>query len=250
MVGLDVLARFVVELDFAKKSMVLTDRARPPTGAVRIPMEPMGLAFGVHVEINGVYPLTAMLDTGANCSVSLNEADWNAAFSAEERAGSSSTVFAATGGQVVTSRMIRIRLLKMGSEQYQDLVCTLISRNAPPSIGLPLLKQHHVIFDFPGKTLFLSERRSTRDENDMSGLHLLKIDGNVVVYSVDERSPAAQAGILPNDIIVSIDEMEAAKTTMNALRQRLTNADGASRLIVIERNGKLLRVNVQLQRRV
>lgn len=60
----------------------------------------------------------------------------------------------------------------------------------------------------------------------MSGLHLLKIDDNIVVQSVDEGSPAALAGVEPDDIITKVDEIDAAEVSLHPLRQSLSDQDG------------------------
>lgn len=57
-----------------------------------------------------------------------------------------------------------------------------------------------------------------QEQDDMSGLHLLKEDGAVTVYAVDLGSPAYQAGIKAGDEILSRDEKRAIELKMQEIR--------------------------------
>jgi C-terminal processing protease CtpA/Prc len=60
----------------------------------------------------------------------------------------------------------------------------------------------------------------------MSGLHLLRADGETRVYSVDDHSPADADGIRPDDVIAAVDGRSAAAMTMRDIRLRLQTRDG------------------------
>ncbi len=89
----------------------------------------------------------------------------------------------------------------------------------------------------PGKAF------SDLDNVDMSGLHLLRRDGRTLVYSVDEHSPAAEAGIESGDIIRLIDGKDVAQITMKDIRQRFKSNDG-DRVAVEIMRGETSKVSV------
>jgi C-terminal processing protease CtpA/Prc len=146
--------------------------------------------------------------------------------------------------------MIRVPELFVGAERYENLICTLIGKDAHAGVGLPFLRRHHVTFDFPDNALYLFGPKQVPDEHDMSGLHLLKVDGDVIVHSVDQGSPAQQAGIRAKDIIAEVDEATSAKRSMRELRQSLSGPDGAERVLVVRRGSEKIQVKFRLQRAI
>ena len=60
----------------------------------------------------------------------------------------------------------------------------------------------------------------------MSGLRLLKADGKIVVYSVDEGSPAFLAGLKAEDEIISINGKLSSSLGLKQIRELLQEKDG------------------------
>jgi hypothetical protein len=104
---------------------------------------------------------------------------------------------------------------------------------APRSIlGLGYLSRYIVTLDFPNQRMYLkkSKRFDQPDSRDLSGLHILRVDGQTVVKFVDSGSPAARAVIEPKDILLKVDNFDGTKTRMHVLRQRLECENEAVRL--------------------
>jgi S1-C subfamily serine protease len=74
------------------------------------------------------------------------------------------------------------------------------------------------------------------DSYDLSGLHLLRKDGKVVVHSVDKQSPADAAGLKAGDVLVQVDGTRADELSMFQLRRRFSTE--AKRLRVTLRRGE------------
>jgi len=160
-----------------------------------------------------------------------------------------SILYAASGGLVTTSRMTRLHSVKFGNELYSGLICQLISKNALSSIGLPFFRQNRVILDFPHSTLYYDPIPGVWvDQRDMSGLHLLKQNQKVVVYSVDLQSPAESGGIKVGDVIEEIDGKVTSLMTMKAVRAKFRGKDGEGRSIRLVRGSQHIHINITLRR--
>ncbi len=99
-------------------------------------------------------------------------------------------------------------------------------------LGLNYLSRYIVTFDFPNQKMYLKKgkRFDQPDLRDQSGLHILRIDGQTAVGIVDSGSPAARAGIEPKDILLKLDKLDADKTRLHVLRQRLARENEAVHL--------------------
>ncbi len=92
-------------------------------------------------------------------------------------------------------------------------------------LGLRYLSRYVVTFDFPSQKMYLKKGKwfdqpDSRNRNQ-SGLHIISTDGPTIVKIVDSGSPAARAGIEPKDILLKLDKLNADKTRLHVLRQRL-----------------------------
>ena len=99
-------------------------------------------------------------------------------------------------------------------------------------LGLCYLCRYIVTFDFPDQMMYLKKgkRFAQPDRHEQSGLSIVRVDGKTVVEFVDTGSPAARTGIQPKDILLKLDDLDAQKTRMQVLRQRLTRKGETVRL--------------------
>jgi carboxyl-terminal processing protease len=84
----------------------------------------------------------------------------------------------------------------------------------------------------------------------MSGLHLLKRDGAVVVHSVDKDSPAARSGLEANDVLLKLDETLANTLSLVQVRDLLRSEDGRIVNIIFRRGEQAYRVPLQLKKKL
>jgi C-terminal processing protease CtpA/Prc len=119
-------------------------------------------------------------------------------------------------------------------------------------LGLAFLSRFIVTIDFKNEILYLKRGAgfSRRDEIDMSGLHLLRIDGKTIVYSVDEGSPADQAGVKAKDVIAKVDGKTAGEIEMWDIRRLLKSGDGKLIRMTVKRGEKTFEVSFRLKRRL
>lgn len=117
-------------------------------------------------------------------------------------------------------------------------------------IGNGLLKRFNIAFDYKNKVSYWKPNQSFVREfaEPDSGL-VVKSDNNaekVLIQHVFDNSPASLAGLIKNDEIVMIDNIEAAGRSSFEIHD-LLNTKSAEIEIVIKRDKKLQKLNLSLK---
>jgi len=101
-------------------------------------------------------------------------------------------------------------------------------------LGLGILSQYAVTLDFPRRKMYL--RRGLRfgapDRRDLSGLHLLLVNRQVVIDSVDVDSEAERRGLKAADNVPGTAEW------LFTIRERLSQPS-PDLVIVCQREGRI-----------
>jgi S1-C subfamily serine protease len=116
------------------------------------------------------------------------------------------------------------------------------------------LSRFKVTVDYSRQRMMLepNSRLTNPFESDMSGITIDAEGKNCRIFKVEgvtEKSPAAQAGIVPGDEIVAIDGKPANQFTSGRI-EKLLMQDGAKRSLTLRRDGKVRVVTIKLQRRI
>ena len=250
-IGIDAINDYTLVLDFDQSTLAFcsktpaefTEQGKP------LPLIYTEGRYYIEATVNKKARVQLLLDSESGNSVSLNQADWEQISTISPQASVSAT-FGTIGGHIVDSPLVRLKTLTTGSHMVTNLVCTLLKNpTSSSSVGLPFLRQYRVAFDFPNKLIYLAPRlHSIDEEEDMSGLHLLRQSGLVVVYSVDPSSPADKAGIKARDNLVVVDGKDCTKLTMRDIRQQLKAKDGKTVKVKAVRNGEAIDFEFQLRK--
>ncbi|MBN1553124.1 MAG: aspartyl protease family protein [Phycisphaerae bacterium] len=155
------------------------------------------------------------------------------------------------GGEDAKTLTMRVDDVRLETLRYPNLLLDR-SEEAASLLGLDFLSRHVVTFDFPDGKFCLKkgERFDASDEADMSGLHMLSQEGKVIVHSIDEGSPAAKAGLKPDDILRKIDDQNVQEFTLTTLRKRLRAGDGKTVEVIFQRGDKGFKTTIQLQKKI
>jgi len=118
-------------------------------------------------------------------------------------------------------------------------------------IGAEFLKRFTVTFDHPNKRVWLTPNRHYAEvaAYDQSGLRLRADPPDFhrfIVTRILPNSAAAQAGILPDDVITSIADRPAQDLTLTELRKLLCRPDGQYPL-GIRRGNREIQVKIRLR---
>jgi predicted aspartyl protease len=224
-IGMNFLNKYTVQIDFDKGTVTFLQpvEGRHPNWGIELAMrsDSLGWQYVKGDILNGIN-VDFVIDTGANSTGGLKNNIFEQILS-KNKLKTSETLFATASG-VITKREIRIDNLSVGSFQYAGLIFGDANWS---HLGLSFLSRHRITFDFPNKKIYLKKGEDFKkiDENDMSGLHLLRISDKTVVYSVDESSPAQKAGINTGDIILNVDNNDANTYEIWELRRFLMSGD-------------------------
>jgi hypothetical protein len=133
----------------------------------------------------------------------------------------------------------------------QDTEGLMAAKDYAGLFGAEFLRRFTVVFDNPGKRLYLTPNQSygVAAEYDGSGLRIRAEDPDFhtfVVGRVLPGSPAADAGMKPGDVIEAIGGRAASQFTLTDLRSMLC-APGARCVIAVRRGTGHLRFVVTLR---
>jgi predicted metalloprotease with PDZ domain len=140
--------------------------------------------------------------------------------------------------------------VQVGDKTYGGFLCNLTpTEGVPSTLGVAFLRRHRVTFDFPNQVLYLAPSSHFEEEEaaDMSGLHLLRLNGKTIVHSVDAGSPAEAAALQAGDVIESINGQATATLQMKEARKILRAADGAKARLSVRRKGVPMDVTIVLK---
>jgi hypothetical protein len=112
----------------------------------------------------------------------------------------------------------RVESLSIGQNSHRKLV---FARQTTNLLGLNFLSRYVVTFDFPQGTVYLKKgkRFNDLDEQDRSGLHIVRSGKTTSVETIDAESPAALAGVRAGDEILRIEDRDASEQTLFAIRK-------------------------------
>jgi predicted aspartyl protease len=236
MVGFELFARFVVQLDYGAKTMTISDfESFDPRGAgTAVPFKFYDHLPAVRGLIDGL-PARFDIDTGSR-----SEVDITTPFVARHRLRERyrpgiSTITGWGVGGAARSYVVRIPSLTLGSVKVPNIVSGLSESKAGSTsdpnyegnIGSGLLKRFVATFDYSRQTMYLKPlepQPADAGSFDRSGLWINAADHGFEVEYVAPGGPAEQAGMLKGDVITVIngkparaEELSDARTLLRSL---------------------------------
>ena len=249
-IGMNFLKRHIIQIDFDQGTLSFlqpVEDQHPDWGIeLLLKFDTPGWPY-ITGEILESINTNFVIDTGSNSTGALGSDIFEKNIS-EKKPKTFKTLFATASG-VIQNRECRIDSFSIGSFEYKELIFSEANWSC---LGLLFLSRHTVTFDFPGSRIYLKKGKDFKkmDETDMSGLHLLRIANQTVIYSVDENSPAQKAGIVPKDIILKINEKDAGKYDMWELRRLLMSEDKKKITMTIKQGENVKDVAFQLEKKI
>lgn len=251
LVGYEIFHRFVVRVDYADRRLTLIDPRRydpgEQTGEV-LPFTRDGHMPVVAATLDGI-PGQFTVDTGSRSSLTLH-AGFTASndLVARYRAGRARVTGWGVGGPVL-SAPVRTGELALGSLRVRGAAADLFTgaegafadRDHAGNIGSGLLRRFTVTFDYGRSRMILEPNRdfAAPDPYDRSGMWMNARGPNrFEIVDVVAGGPAAAAGLMVGDLVVSIGGRAARSDDLPRARQRLREGAAGSRVAVVhERKG-------------
>ncbi len=249
-IGMRVLGRYVVQIDFDRGKLKLIEPkgvAHPEWGQ-HVPISrSRGGEPTLKVQLPGDIIETFVVDTGCNSAGDLRK-DIFAQVVREADLDTAETL-CETVGSTFRSSMARIPKISIGNLTCRGLI---FGEGNWSRLGLCWLLRFQVTFDFSCRRLYLKKGRQFERirEANMSGLHLIYIDAQVVVHSLETDSPASNAGVLAKDVIVAINGTLVSDLGFHTTSRLLRAGDKKKITLKVQRGEKELPITFELKKRI
>src|SRR5262245_26171553 len=268
--GVDFISRYVVEIDYAGKTLTLYEPKAYRAGRADATGETLPLKMingypcvGARLKLPGREALDLVfgIDTGDGGGMELNsplvtrrkliESMPNVVPGFAAGAGGESPIVA---GRAESLTLGRVAILNptvgysratKGAHSWADL---------DGFLGSEIWRRFRVTLDFSRKQMRLEPNDSLRDpfESDMSGLILVADGADFKMFRISQvrsESPAAAAGLREGDVLLAVDAQSASMFTLFQLKQ-IFKQDGREVLLRVRRGEEQLQVRLMLKRRI
>ena len=268
-IGYDIFSRFVVEIKYDSKKIVLYDPKtyKPKRRYTSVPIDIKNSKPYLSTSISQkeeTSSLDIMVDTGASHAALL---DFSSSASAAKYLPSHSIVTrlgTGIGGEIsgYLSRLDNLSIAKFSfdsvlfSAPFEGLYNKSIKRGSQyGTIGGELLRRFNVIIDYTNERMYLEKSNSFDDafEHDMSGLTLNATGENLdtlEVISVERGSPASIAEFQVGDIITKINSRNLRNSRLSDISGLLRRREGTRIRCKLIRNGEELKKTFFLRRMI
>lgn len=261
--GSDLFKHFVVEIDYESKHLNLYEPKNfvykgageilPLTFSNNHPYVRARVALPGREAIEGEF----IVDLGANAALTLLPSFIEKYRILKSVAKTIITSGRGVGGEVEMP-VGRVNSLQLGRFRFDNPVTGFPQRGTfgregkAGNIGAAMMRRFKVIFDYSRQRMMLEPNKNYAEpfEFDMSGLQLITdspVFKSVKVRRVIENSPAAEAGIKPDDEIMTINGRPAAAYRLMQLREMLKH-EGQTFEFEIKRGDQLLKLKFKTRR--
>jgi Aspartyl protease/PDZ domain len=245
-IGFEVLSRFVTTFDYAGSRVTLRlpgAAATQASGANVIPFVFNDSAPQVACQLDGIAG-DCTVDTGSRASLSVLTP-----FSAAhpEVVPSNATAPGVNGfgvGGAALGRLGRLRSLQVGAIVLPNLIADFSIQQkgyfANPfiaaNIGGGVWRRFSVTFDYPHQVMTLAQNGffAQPDTYDRSGAFLIVPAGQPTIADVRPGTPAADAGLMRGDVLISINGKSAGGMDLAQIRSVFSEATGTIVHLVVQ----------------
>jgi hypothetical protein len=258
-IGFDFIVRFVNEIDYDARTLVLRDPAgfQYQGHGAAIPMTIAGHVPVVKLTLDGEFDGDFRVDVGSGSTVDLhgpfvhrNGLDLSLPAGIDVVSGGFGGTF--------QSRVTRAKSLAIGSYTWNKPLVSLsgaetgafASEDYAGNVGNQILERFKVTLDYERRTLHLEPGAAFKkpDMFSLSGLQLSKVEGVVRVAQVVAGSPAAKAKIRAGDEVVEIAGRPATDYSAEGVAQVLERGKPGKKVkLVIVHDGKRRKVKIKLK---
>ncbi|MCP3979107.1 MAG: hypothetical protein GY716_07215 [bacterium] len=258
-IGRELFAKYVVELNYDEKKLTLHDRKKfqAPAGATELPVTfkkfvPYATASATMLD-GTVVPLEIVVDIGASHALSLN-------FDSDDRIrvpeGAVETALGRGVSGEVLGHVGRVKSFTLAGRQFDNLVVSFPEsdhqnprgvKSLDGNLGNGILSRFNIIFDYTNRRLLLLPNPSIDDpfEFDMSGIQFR--GDSFEIKRLVPGSVAAEVGLQPGDVVLEVDGRPAETVGFWTLREMLRE-HGRQVVLEVERGSRRVTAKLRLRR--
>lgn len=261
--GAELFRRYVVEIDYTNNFIMLYE---PEAYTYNGTGEILPLKFSSNhpyvqgkIVVPGLEPIEGdfVIDAGSNFGLTLIPSFIEKHRMMSRVPKTIETRARGVGGEFLIS-IGRIKGLGLGRFTLQDTITAFPQRGffgregAAGNIGGLILRRFKVIFDYSRKRMILEPNKHFSEpmDYDMSGMTLLTDSPQFKLIKINRvivGSPAAEAGLKPEDVILEVDGRTASRLTLHSLRE-MFKKEGREYLLKIKRGEELVQVRLKTRR--
>ncbi len=264
--GYELFSRFIVQIDYERKvlTLMLPEKFRKSRKYQTIEMsieDTKPYIFSPVVFENGLTLNAKLLvDSGASHGLMLEPSSSEIVQVPEQAV--SSLIGRGLGGEIV-GKVGRIKSISLGSYLLENVIANFPDPNSYTdsikigntfrngAIGGEILSRFTVIYNFSAEEIYLRKNSSFKNNfyYNLSGI-TLKAKGAQLntfeVTEVREKSPSQTGGILPGDIVLSLNGISVKELDLNTMNGFLNSKPGRKIKLEISRNGEKIRKEIEL----
>jgi hypothetical protein len=253
--GFDFLSRFVSRIDYEKSILTLFEPdSAAGTAALDAPL--IHNVFSIACMVDGLYGGTFLIDTGAgNSMLQKGFAEKHGLLDNRRKveisimgAGGEESAYLARfdsfeiGGFTIEKPLFAISTAERGIGAFPGI---------SGIIGNDILQRFTVTLDYRRQRISLEKNRlfDNPTAKDRSGIVLERDASNrILIHRIVTGSPADEAGLLPGDVLLSVDQRDVASfRSMEDILESFHVREEIEIEIGIEREGERLHVSLTLR---
>lgn len=267
-IGYDLFRRFIVKINYETKKLKLyePENYTPSRSYTRIvfdldngkPYVDALLTIDDSTQVNS----RLMIDLGASHS-SLLELNTKDSLKLPEKYITSS-LGRGLGGNIEGYKA-RIDRIDIGKFNFQEVIVSYADptsfldsashANRNGTLGGEILSRFHVIFSYPDNAMYLKKNKNyhTPFEYNLCGITLMVVEMDFNAYLVDEvapGSPADLAGVKPGDFLREVNHIPAHQLGYDEITGIFHSRPNRTVKLLLNREGKDIRVKVRLKRQI
>ena len=270
--GYEIFSRFIVEIDYSNKLLVLTqaEKFRPSRKYQQLRMVVEDTKPYVFTQVNmdnssARLDLKLLVDSGASHGLIL-EPETNTGIRVPKK-NLESVIGRGLGG-IITGRVGRIKSLKLGKysidnpianfpdiNSYNDTLKIGYNTSRNGALGGEVLSRFNIIFDFPHEKLYVKKNHDFKKNFyfNMSGLNLKAIGASLRKYEISEvrkNSPGERADVKVGDQLITINGLIANDLELNNINGYFNSKPNRKITLEIIRNGVKLKKSFRLESQI
>jgi hypothetical protein len=268
LLGSDLFEDHIVQIDFTAQRLTFYEResfklpGRYHSLPLIVEQQKLYVPLSVKDTENKEHQYKMLLDTGAGLFA------WFRTMGSEVLPIPEKKIYGRIGEGIsgeITGYLARIPAACMGDfclknpvVVFPDSACIsdlVINTGRDGTIGNQLLSRFNLFIDIAGRQLHLRPNSyfNKKFSYNVAGLEVIQSIVGLPRYEVLDvwaNSPAALAGVLPGDIIHEVDGHSAFTMSMSELRGYFEQSRKKNLRIILEREGNMLKLNLNLKAKI